>query len=102
MHLGNSPRLPSRGRGKVSGSTLSGSITCSTACKLTLTLTAKGFKNALATKTYTSKKAGKVKFKLKLPKSAKGKVKKATLKISAKNLEGGTSPKSSSTTINFK
>jgi hypothetical protein len=86
----------------VKGSTLSGSITCSAACSLTLTLTAKGFKKALAKKTYTAKSGGKVKIKLKLPSSAKGKVKKATLKISAKNLAGGSSPKSSSKTIKFK
>ena len=87
---------------KASGSTLGGSITCSMACRLTLTLTAKGFKKALAMKTYTASKGGKVTFKLKLPSSAKGKVKNATLKIDAKNLAGGTSPKSSSKTITFK
>jgi hypothetical protein len=95
--LKTTTRLPS----KVKGGTLSGTITCSAACRVTLTLTAKGFKKAIATKTYTAKKAGKLKVKLKLSKSVRRKVKKAKLKISAKNLAGGTSPKTSTTTVKF-
>jgi hypothetical protein len=86
---------------KVSGSSVSGSVTCSGPCKLTVTLTAKGFKKALVTKTYTSTKAGKVKIKLTLPKSVRKKVKKATIKVSAKSLAGAKAPKSTSKTVKF-
>jgi hypothetical protein len=82
------------------GRSVSGSVTCSRPCKLTIELSVKGKKKPIATKTLTVGSGGKVKVKLTIPRSA-GTVKKATVKVSAKNLAGGRSPSPRSSTVAF-
>lgn len=95
--LSTSASWPSR----TSQSTLTGSASCSGPCTLTVTLTAKGFRKALVTKTYALRTGGTVKIKLKLPKSARRKVRTAKVTVSSKDLSGGKAPSTKSATVKF-
>ena len=92
------PSFPAKVKGS---STVSGTATCSGPCKLTVTLTASGFKKALVTKSYTLTSTGTVKVKLTLPKSARSKVKKAKITISAKDLAPGATSRSTTKSVTF-